>query len=119
MTTRELYTAVLEGNMTDEVREGIEALIEKLDSANAKRREKVAEKAAEKEVEKAPIRAAIYAKITNEPKTASTLIAEAGVEVKPQSIPSLLKGLIENGTVVKTEVKVTGKGKQRAYILGE
>ncbi len=40
---------------------------------------------------------------------------EAGVELKPQAIPSLLKALVEEGTVVKSQVKVTGKGKQVGY----
>ena len=51
--------------------------------------------------------------------TATTLIAEAGVEIKPQAIPSLLKGLVEDGTVVKSDVKVVGKGKQRGYALAK
>ena len=78
-----------------------------------------AKKALEKEAERAPIRDAIMAVMTTEPKTATTLIAEAGVEIKPQAIPSLLRGLCEEGIVVKTEVKVTGKGKQRGYALAE
>ena len=54
--------------------------------------------------------------ITEEPKTATTLIAEAGVELKPQAIPSLLKALVAEGVIAKTEVKVTGKGKQVGYV---
>ena len=64
----------------------------------------------------ADLREAIVAVITDEPKTATTLIAEAGVEIKPQAIPSLLKGLVADGGIAKTEVKVTGKGKQVGYV---
>lgn len=117
MTTRELYTAVINGKITDEVTTGFEALIEKMDAANVARKEATAKKAAEKEAERAPVRDAIVACLTAEPKTATTLIAEAGVEIKPQAMPSLMKNLVAEGTVIKAEVKVTGKGKQVGYAL--
>lgn len=117
MTNREFYTAVIEGNITDEVVATAAALVEKLDATNAKRKETAAKKAIEKEAERAPIREAVVACLTTEPKTASTLIAEAGVDVKPQAMVHLLRPLIEDGTVVKTQVKVTGKGKQVGYAI--
>ena len=117
MTMREFYTAVIEANVNEELTAYATAGIEKLDETNAKRVEKNAEKAAAKEAERAPIREAIVACITDEPKTASTLIAEAGVEIKPQAIPSLLKALVEDGTLTKTDVKVKGKGTQKGYAL--
>ena len=119
MTKREMYVAVVEGNVTEEIVEAFAAEIEKLDAANAAHRAKAAEKAVEKEAERAPIRDAIMAVMTNELKTASTLIADAGVEIKPQAIPSLLKGLVEDGTIVKSDVKVAGKGTQKGYALAE
>ena len=119
MTQREFYQAVIEANINEELVAFAQAGIEKLDKTNAKRVEKTAEKAAEKEAIKAPIREAIYAVITAEGKTASTLIEEAGVEIKPQAIPSLLKPLIEEGKVIKTDIKVKGKGTVRGYALPE
>lgn len=116
MTKRELYTAVIENAITDEVVEGFKALIEGLDHTNDLRKASAEKKAAEKEAVKAPIRQAIVDCITDEPKTATTLIAEAGVEIKPQAVPSLLKGLVAEGVITKTEVKVTGKGKQVGYV---
>ena len=120
MTQREFYTAVIEANINEELVAFATSAIEKLDATNAKRVEKNAEKAIAKEAEKAPIREAIFAVITTEGKTASTLIEEAGLaEVKPQSIPSLLKPLIEAGKVIKTDIKVKGKGTVRGYALPE
>lgn len=116
MTKRELYTAVIENAITEEVVEGFKELVEGLDHTNELRKASAAKKAAEKAAEKEPIRQAVLAVITDEPKTATTLIAEAGVELKPQAIPSLLKGLIADGIVTKAEVKVTGKGKQVGYV---
>ena len=116
MTNREFYEAVVNANINEELTAHAQDALAKLDETNAKRREKMAEKAVEKAAEKAPIREAIVACITDEPKTASTLIAEAGVEIKPQAIPSLLKGLVEDGTLVKVDVKVKGKGTQKGYV---
>lgn len=119
MTQREFYEAIIAANVNEEITEFATKSIETLDKRNETRREKAAEKAVVKEAEKAPIREAVLAVITAEPKTASTLIAEAGVEIKPQAIPSLLKPLIEDGVIYKADVKVKGKGTQRGYALTE
>ena len=118
MTQREFLENVANGIMNDRWLPFAMERIAALD-ANEKRREINARKRAEKEAERAPIREAIMAVITSEPKTATTLIAEAGVEIKPQAIPSLLKGAIEAGKVLKVDVKVKGKGTHRGYVLAE
>lgn len=115
MTKREFYEAVINANLNDEMTAQAQAFIESLDHTNELRKASAAKKAAEKEAVKAPIREAIVACITDEPKTATTLIAEAGVEIKPQAVPSLLKALVAEGAVIKSDVKVTGKGKQVGY----
>ena len=120
MTEREFYTAVIEANINDELTGFATKGIEKIDKANEARKVKTAEKAVAKEAEKAPIREAIFAVITTgEGKTASDLIAEAGVDIKPQAIPSLLKPLIEDGVVFKADIKVKGKGTVRGYARPE
>ena len=120
MTQREFYTAVIEANVSEELVAFATDAIAKLDKTNETRKVKTAEKAAAKEAEKAPIREAIYAVITTgDGKTASDLIAEAGVDVKPQSIPSLLKPLVDEGKVIKTDIKVKGKGAVRGYARPE
>jgi len=117
MTNREFYTAVINANINDELTEYATAEIEKLDATNAKRREKAAEKSAEKNAEKAPIREALYNALTGEAQTATMLIEATGLDIKPQSIPSLMKPFVEAGTVLKVDVKVKGKGTQRGYVL--
>ena len=119
MTQREFLEAVAKGTMNEEMVTFATERLTAMDSANEKRREVNSVKRAEKEAEKAPIREAIMAVITSEPKTATTLIAEAGVEIKPQAIPSLLKAEVEAGRVLKVDVKVKGKGTQRGYTLAE
>ena len=123
MTTRELYTATinyLNGADLDaaELRAEFESMLDKMDAQAEKRRAKAAEAAAAKQAEKAPIRDALFAGMDVEtPKTASMLIEEAGLEdVKPASVPSLMRPLVESGLVAKVDVKVTGKGTQRGYV---
>ena len=124
MTNRELYTATINylNGARDidvvELSEGFESLLAKLDATNEKRKAASALKAAEKQAEKEPIRAALLAAITDEPATATELIAAAGLDIKPASVPSLLRPLVEAGNVVKVDKKIEGKGKQRAYVLG-
>ena len=126
MTTREIYNAMLTyldgaGEVDiDTLHTACEEAIEKMDAQATARRAKQAEKAAEKQAEKATLRDALLEVMgdANEPKTASMLIEEAGLAdtVKPASVPSLLRPLVEAGLVLKVDVKVTGKGTQRGYI---
>ena len=121
MTTRELYNQIINGTeITEEMRSHCAEALEKLDAQGAARRAKQAEKAAEKQAAKAPIRDALFEVMGDEtaPKTASMLIEEAGLTetVKPASVPSLMRPLVECGMVGKVDVKITGKGTQRGYI---
>ena len=73
-------------------------------------------KAAEKKAQKAEIFDKVFAVLTDEPKTATTLVEEAGVEITRQAIPPLFKAFGE-GKVAKVEMKVDGaKGKQVGYV---
>ena len=118
MTTRELYNSTiatlntLNTDTADLLIGEFEALLEKMDAQATARRSKQAEKAAEKQAEKAPIRDALLEVMgdVNEPKTASMLIEEAGLSdtVKPASVPSLMRPLVESGLVLKVDVKITG-----------
>lgn len=119
MTQRDFLKSIANGTMNDEMVAFATERLTAMDAANERRREVNSAKRAEKEAERAPIREAVMAVITSEPKTATTLITEAGVEIKPQAIPSLLKSAIEAGHVLKVDVKVKGKGTQRGYVLAE
>lgn len=116
MTNREFLNAIIEANVNEDLTAFAQAEIEKLDHTNEVRRAKMAEKSAEKAAEKEPLRQAILGVITDEPKTATMLIEEAGLELKPQSVPSLVKGFVEAGIVNKVDVKIKGKGTQRGYV---
>ena len=123
MTKREfLNTIATAGNLPVELIEFAAHELEVMDASNEKNRAKAAEKRAAKDAEKEPIRNAIMDVMTNEPQTATMLIEAAGLTetVKPQSIPSLLKNLVEAGTLEKVDVKIEGKkGTQKGYMLAE
>lgn len=121
MTNREFYAKIAAlTNVDSELVEFAADSLAKMDAQATARRAKQAEKAAEKQAEKAPLRDALLEVMgdAEEPKTASMLIEEAGLSdtVKPASVPSLLRPLVEAGLVLKVDVKVTGKGTQRGYI---
>ena len=126
MTTRELYTDTinyLRGNSPyngEDLAVAFEELVAKMDAQGEARRAKQAEKAAEKQAAKAPIRDALLEVMgdAETPKTASMLIEDAGLveSVKPASVPSLMRPLVEAGIVGKVDVKIPGKGTQRGYV---
>ena len=121
MTNREFYNSIITGaEITDEIRNTAIELLTKLDHTNEARKAKNAEKAAEKQLEKAPVRNALFGALSEEPMTATMLVEaiKPDFDVKPASIPSLMRPFVDNGSVVKVDVKVPGKGTQRGYVLG-
>lgn len=121
MTQREFFGKIATlSNVDAELIEFAVDSIAKMDAQAASRRAKQAEKAAAKQAEKAPIRDAILGVMGDEehPMTASMLIAELGedFDVKPASVPSLLRPLVEAGIVAKVDMKIAGKGTQRGYV---
>ena len=119
MTNREFYSKIASmTNIDAELTEFAADAIAKLDATNEKRKASAAVKAAEKQAEKAPIRAALFEAMTAEPQTATELIAAAGLDIKPASVPSLLRPFVDEGSVLKVDVKVAGKGTQRGYVKG-
>lgn len=111
MTNREFYTAVANGNITEEVVAHATSAIEKLDAALANRKNKPNKKA----LENAPIVESILGVLTTEPATAAT-VAEA-VGISTQKASALLRQIVANGNAVASEVKVPNKGTCKAYAL--
>ena len=121
MTNREFFVQISAiDTISAELREFAVDAIAKLDHTNETRKAKKAEKAAEKQLLKAPVRNALFEALSEEPKTATELCAAVApeFEVKPASIPSLMRLFVENGSCVKVDVKVPGKGTQRGYVRG-
>lgn len=109
MTYKEMLTAIVNGEINEDVIAKAAERIEKLDETNEKRKNRVSKKAQENE----PIKEAIVAVLGEEPKTATEIGAEVGVSTQKAS--ALLRQIVEAGNAVKTDVKVKGKGTQKGY----
>ena len=110
MTNREMFEAIVNGNVNDEVVAKAHEEIEKLNARNERRKNTPSKKA----VENAPIIEAIKNALVESdvPMTASE-IAEK-VEISTQKASALVKKIDD----VKVEdVKVKGKGTRKAYTL--
>lgn len=102
MTKRVAFTAVVEGNITDEVKAYFEEEIVKLDRANEKRREKAVEKSAEN----ALIAKVVAGFLGDEAKTASMVMAELeadgferpdGKELNPHFVSAQIRKAVKLG----------------------
>jgi hypothetical protein len=113
ITMRQFFEAVVNGNITPSMVEKAKAEIAKLDATNAKR----AEKAKAKQVEYEPLKTAIYHfLLVNGMKTTAEIAA--GVEVLGGSSPkasAMCRQMVDEGRLNSHEVKVKGKGPQKAY----
>ena len=112
MTKREMYEAIVNGTLNEEVIAKAQELIDGMDAANAKRREKPSKKA----LENAPLVDKIVNEILGEEALTATDIA-AALGVSVQKASALARIAVKNGKANVTDVKVTGKGMQKAYTL--
>lgn len=108
MTRREMFEAIVNGNITEEVVAMAQNEIVKMDERNAKRKNTPSKTALANE----PIKAQIKSILTDEPHTASEIANTVGISTQKAS--ALLRQI--DGLTV-TEVKVKGKGKVKGYAL--
>ena len=108
MTRREMFEAIVNGNVTEEVVAMAQNELVKMDERNEKRKNSPSKTAIANE----PIKAQIVEVLTTEPLTASDVANAVGISTQKAS--ALLRQ-IEGLTV--TEVKVKGKGKVKGYAL--
>ena len=110
MTKREMFEAIVNGNVTEEVVNMAKNEIIKLDERNEKRRNTLSKTAKENE----PIKEAILGILTDVPMVASDVAEKVGISTQKAS--ALLRQI--DGLNV-TEVKVKGKGKVKGYALAQ
>lgn len=111
MTNREFFTAIVNGNITEEVITHAENGLAKLDERNAKRANTPSKKAIENE----PIKAEIVKFLTEkEEPTVSSVIATY-MSISTQKASALCRQLVNEGRLAVEDVKVKGKGTQKAY----
>lgn len=109
MTRREFLEMVIEGKVTDEMKDFANSEITKMNDRNAKRKASPSKKAIANEA----IKAKIVEVLTDEPKTAREIADE--VVISTQKASALLRQI--DGLTV-TEVKIKGKGKVKGYSIG-
>lgn len=113
MTNREFYTAIVNGTITEDVITHASEAIVKLDERNAKR----ASKPSKKSLENIPIRAHIAGFLEeNEGSHLASEIASA-LELSTQKVSALCRQMVTDGVLTVEDVKVKGKGTQKAYSL--
>ena len=108
MTRREMFEAIVNGNVTEEVVAMAQNELVKMDERNAKRKNTPSKTAIANE----PIKAQIKSILTDEPHTASEIANTVGISTQKAS--ALLRQI--DGLTV-TEIKVKGKGKVKGYAL--
>ena len=108
MTKREMYEAIVNGNVTEEVVAMAQEAIEKLDATNAARRAKVT---AKQEANQALVEKVI-AMLSDEPLTATDIAA--ALEVNPQKASALARMAVKQNAAVSQDVKGP-KGKCKGY----
>lgn len=113
MTNRDFYSAIINGTINDEVVAKATEELNKLDARNDKRRNTLSkEQLANEELKKTMVTIIDSGKLT-----ASEIAKEMGIST--QKVSALAKQLVDNGTLVKEEVAVKGKGKVLAYSLAD
>ena len=114
MTYREFYTAIVNGEMNEELQAFATEAIAKLDTRNANRKARPSKVAEANE----PIKAQILEFLANGETHIAKEIGEAiGISVFKAS--ALCGQLTNDGKVVATEVKLPKVGKRMAYTLAQ
>ena len=113
MTAREALTAVVGGNITDKVKEWAKGEIDKLNKKNEKRKTAQGEIKAENK----PIADAILVALANGQMLSVDLATAIGQT--SQKTNGVAGEMVKIGMLVKSKVKVKGKGEQTLYTLAE
>ena len=116
MTNREFFVSISEGKLTEDcVAHATEALA-KMDSANAKRKDKPSKTSLANE----PIKAALLTLLTENPNTQYTE-NELGtaLEVTHNKAGSLVRQLVAAGKAISTEAKFPKAGKRKVSSLAQ
>ena len=111
MTTREFLNAVITSNISDEMNEKAQALINALDKRNSARKDKPSKTA----IANAPIKQAMVEYLKGKGTVTASAVGE-GMNLSTQKASALLRQLAEEGVVATSEVKEK-KGKVKGYTL--
>ena len=113
MTNREFYTAIVEGKMTDEVKEFAVSAIEKLDARNENR----SNKPSKTQLENAPIKEAMLKYLTENKGSFTEGELGSALGVTHNKAGALARQLVAEDKVVSSEVKIAKVGKRKVYAI--
>ena len=111
MTNREFYTAIVNSNVSDELKTFATDAIAKLDARNAKRSSKPSKKSLENE----PIKVSIREFLADGSHLASEIAK--GLDLSVSKVSALCRQMVGDGVLTVEDVKVKGKGTQKCYSL--
>ena len=112
MTNREFYTAIVNSNVSDELKAFATDAIAKLDARNAKRSSKPSKKSLENE----PIKESISNLLVDGDARLASEIASS-LELSVSKVSALCRQMVADGVLHVEDVKVKGKGTQKSYSL--
>lgn len=113
MTKREFLNAVAAAAISAEISEYAETELAKLDATNAKRRE--SDKPTKAALEAAAARESVIKYVTNSTEALDAEAIAEGAGVSKGQVPSALRGLVAEGKVEKSTVKVDSKHRKTVY----
>lgn len=113
MTNREFFTAILNSNLSAEMKEHATAELKKMDERNSKRSSTMTPT----QKENIALKEKILAALTTEGKVASALAEELSLSVN--KVSSLCHQLVEDDKAVVEDVKVPKKGMRKLYKVKE
>lgn len=111
MTNRELYTAILNDTITEEMKTKAREELAKLDARNAARVGKQTKTQKENE----PIAQDILTALADKPMLSTDLATAIGQTVSKTN--GIALNLVKEGKLTATKVKVKGKGERTEYAL--
>lgn len=112
MTTREFLNAVITSNISEEMNDKAQALIDALDKKNSQRKAKPSKTAIANE----PVKQAIVDYLTSNGKRVASEVGTA-LAISTQKASILCRQLVEDEVLTVEDVKVKGKGTLKAYSI--
>lgn len=111
MTRREFFEAIINEAVTEEVIAKAKEELEKMDARNAKRATTPSKKAKENE----PIKAKIVEFLTEKEEPVISSVIATYMSISTQKASALCRQLVNEGRLAVEDVKIKGKGTQKAY----
>lgn len=116
MTNREFLTAIANSaNLPDELTAFANEQITKMNARNEAR--KASSKPSKTAIANEPIKASIMEFLSQQTEPVIACTIAEGIGISTAKASSLLRQLVEGGSVVKSEVKIPKKGKTAAYAV--